>query len=223
MINLVSYSPTLINHAPVANLDDARCRETYWLRQKGSIMDVTTLHTATEVLAEYLSEVTHGDLRQLTPLATWDIGDLYVHLIDQNIDTVAGLVNKALVNEGPPAEKITRSALEVSAHLYGGGYEERYRRTARRVEEAFAAVADAESTYVVGELHLAASAWYEEQVNETVIHTWDLTEAMGFTYRPTADVALRVLKTQPEPPLEDIDAAWEAALRKSGRIPSRTH
>ena len=48
-------------------------------------MDVSMLHTMTENLAEWLSEVTQGDLRQPTPVPAWDVGDLYLHLIDRNI------------------------------------------------------------------------------------------------------------------------------------------
>ncbi|WP_372027960.1 maleylpyruvate isomerase N-terminal domain-containing protein (plasmid) [Rhodococcus sp. NyZ502] len=59
-------------------------------------MDVSMLHTVTENLAGWLSEVTHGDLRQQTPVPAWDVGDLYVHLIDRNIAITAGLTHQVV-------------------------------------------------------------------------------------------------------------------------------
>ena len=55
-------------------------------------MDVSTLHAATETLAEFLSEVTQGDLRQSTPVPAWDVGDLYLHLIGRNSDIAAAVL-----------------------------------------------------------------------------------------------------------------------------------
>ncbi|MDZ7912899.1 MAG: maleylpyruvate isomerase family mycothiol-dependent enzyme, partial [Rhodococcus sp. (in: high G+C Gram-positive bacteria)] len=183
-------------------------------------MDVNALHTATEILAEYLSEVTHGDLGQATPANSWDIGDLYIHLIEENISIARGLADEPVHKKVSKADKVTRSDLEAAAHLYGGGYEERYRRTSRALENAFAAVADRESLHSIDGITRTAHAWYDRQVNNTVIHTWDMTQAMGFTYHPSPDVALRVLRTESDLSIDDVTAIWEAALRLSGRLPA---
>lgn len=182
-------------------------------------MDVTALHTAFETLAEYLSEMTHGDLGQSISSNNWDIGDLYVHLIDRNIETAAGLSREMTVDDRQRTDTTTRSALDHSANLYGGGYEEHYRRTARRVERAFATISDAGSVFAVDGTSRTATALYDEYVSRTVMHTWDLAQGLGFSYIPEPDVVLRLLRDLPEPPIDDVDAAWKAALWKSGRQP----
>lgn len=182
-------------------------------------MDVTTLHTATESLAETLSEVTQGDLRQPIPPHKWDIGDLYVRLVDQGLAIASGLAPEPHSDARSRADTITRPALDVAANLYGGGYEERYRRTAQLAEDAFTSVGDEHATYGIGGVTLSARAWYEKQVNETVLYTWDLARAMGFAYRPPAEVVFEVLRTQPEPTRDDVESAWDVALRRSRRNP----
>ncbi|WP_072806825.1 maleylpyruvate isomerase family mycothiol-dependent enzyme [Rhodococcoides yunnanense] len=180
-------------------------------------MDVSTLHTVTENLAEWLSEVTQGDLRQPTPVPAQDVGDLYLHLIDRNIVIAAGLTHEA-VPKRLQSDPIRRSALDTPIYLHGGGLEERYRQTARRMESAFASVSSAELRYCIDGVDLEAGAVYEKQISETVIHTWDLGQAMGFDYRPDDEVARRILTTLQEPPLADADAVWACALRISGRM-----
>lgn len=55
---------------------------TNWSNRKDTAVEVSTLHSVTEDLAGYLSEVTQGDLRSPTHLAGCDIGDLYVDLLN---------------------------------------------------------------------------------------------------------------------------------------------
>ncbi|MCC8928836.1 maleylpyruvate isomerase family mycothiol-dependent enzyme [Rhodococcus sp. I2R] len=182
-------------------------------------MDVSTLHAATETLAEFLSEVTQGDLRQSTPVPAWDVGDLYLHLIGRNSDIAAAVAQESVVLDPLRADAIARSDLDASANLYGGGFEERYRQAARRMEYAFASVSDAELRINMDDVDVTVGAVYENQVNETVLHTWDLASAMGFSYQPASDVARRIVESMLQSPLGDVDAIWHCALRMSGRMP----
>lgn len=178
-------------------------------------MDVSVLHAATECLAEYLSEVTQGDLGQSTPVPGRDIGDLYLHLIDRNITVTAALMPESAPSQ---AGATSRSSLDASVNVYGGGFEERYRRTALQVEDAFGSVSAADVRCRIDGVEMEAGAMYDQQVSETVIHTWDLAHAMGLTFHPPLQVALRILKTLEEQSIEDVDAVWESALRMSGRL-----
>ena len=180
-------------------------------------MDVSMLHTVTENLAGWLSEVTHGDLRQQTPVPAWDVGDLYVHLIDRNVAITAGLTHQA-VHVPPPVDSSRRAALDSSANIYGGGFEELYRQTARQTEDAFASVSSAELRYCIDGVDLEAGAIYDKHVIDTVIQTWDLAQAMGFDYRPAVEVAQRILTVLQKLPIENVDSVWASALRMSGRV-----
>lgn len=102
-------------------------------------MDTSTLHTATEELAELLSEVTQGDLERRTPVASRDVGDLYLHLIDQNIRVAAAIASET-VTLGDRTELMDRAALAASLDLYGGGLEMGYRQRAQILENAFGSV-----------------------------------------------------------------------------------
>lgn len=180
-------------------------------------MDISALHTATENLAEWLSEVTQGDLGQPTPVPDQDVGDLYLHLIERNTS-----ITSVLTTETEPlrqhAHLMCRSALDVSTNLYGGGFEELYRQTARQTEDAFASIPSSGLGYCIDGVDLDAGAIYERHVNETVIHTWDLAQAMGFDYLPAAEVAHQIRTALQKPPLENADTVWECALRLSGRV-----
>lgn len=180
-------------------------------------MDVSMLHTVTENLAEWLSEVTQGDLRQPTPVPAWDVGDLYLHLIDRNIVVATGLAHQA---RHVPAhgDSSRRSALDTSANIYGGGFEELYRQSARQTEDAFASISSSELRYCIDGVDLDAGAVYDKHVSDTVIHTWDLAQAMGFDYRPTAEVAHRILTALQKSPIDNVDSVWACALRMSGRV-----
>ncbi|WP_411194358.1 maleylpyruvate isomerase family mycothiol-dependent enzyme [Rhodococcus erythropolis] len=180
-------------------------------------MDISTLHTATENLAEWLSEVTQGDLGQPTPVPDRDVGDLYLHLIERNTS-----ITSVLTTETEPLRSQThpmcRSTLDVFTNLYGGGFEELYRQTARQTEDAFASTPSSVLRCCIDGVDLDAGALYEKHVSETVIHTWDLAQAMGFDYLPAAEVAHRILTALQKPPLGNADAVWECALRLSGRV-----
>lgn len=181
-------------------------------------MDVSPLHTAAEELAAHLSEMTSGDLKQPTPVPGIDLGALYLHLIDQNAVLAAALVN-APTPQRQQSDPSVRASLPGAANLSGGGFETRYRRTAHILEDAFAAIASAEEVHRIDGVDLTARAIYDQQVSDTVIHTYDVASTLGMDYRPPADIASRVLTSLQESPLPDPDAVWNCALRLSLRIP----
>ncbi|WP_280368651.1 maleylpyruvate isomerase family mycothiol-dependent enzyme [Nocardia wallacei] len=177
-------------------------------------MDVSTLYTVTEELAAYLSEVTQADLNCATPVPGRDIGDLYVHLIDQN-----NAVARALANEtGGQRESISRATLDASVNVYGGGFEGLYRRTAQDVRAAFASLRPAGQRYSFNGAEADAETLYEGQIRDAVLHTWDLAHALGLPYRPHSELALRVLHHLPEPLAGNGNTAWEGVLGLSGRV-----
>ncbi|BCK52995.1 maleylpyruvate isomerase family mycothiol-dependent enzyme [Nocardia wallacei] len=175
-------------------------------------MDVSTLHTVTEELAGYLSEATQGDLRSATPVPGRDVGDLYVHLIAQNTAVTA-----ALVTADQPRPSMSRATLEASLNLHGGGLEGLYRRTAQKARDAFASVPSADRRCQFNGVETDAATLYETHISTTLLHTWDLTHALGLPYRPDAAIAARVLRNFPIPP-EGIDTAWAGVLGLSGRL-----
>jgi hypothetical protein len=75
---------------------------------------------------------------------------------------------------------------------YGGGLEAGYRPTARHMENAFASTTDAD-VRLAGEVD--TETLYELQISDTVLHTWDIAQVLGFSYRPARDITLRILRT----------------------------
>ncbi|MGH3587249.1 MAG: TIGR03086 family metal-binding protein [Pseudonocardia sp.] len=164
-------------------------------------MDTSTLHATTEAFASYLSEVTPGDLAFATPCEGWDVSDLYRHMLVENVHFGLAVTG----DHDAPDELIhtmTAPASESRAHS-DGALEARYRRSASFMEEAFASATDPHQMREVA----GASGYrtihdlYEMQLCDTVIHTWDLTRAIGFTYEADSEVAdtvLRLLEALPD-------------------------
>lgn len=192
-------------------------------------MDTSTLHAVTEELAALLSEVTQGDLGQRTPYTPWDVGDLYLYLMDQNIRIAAAIASET-VSRGQQAEPMDRATLDSALDFYGGGLEVGYRQTAQTMENAFASVTDSNRLCRVNGLQDDAevAAIYETHVSNSVIHTWDIAQALGFSYQPAPDIARRALLTLLSRPvgaqgdragsLCDADI-FGCVLKLSGRAP----
>lgn len=178
-------------------------------------MDVSTLHTVTEDLAGYLSEVTQGDLRRATPVKGRDVGDLYLHLIDRNIAVAAALTSE----EETRHPSMTRTTLDASLNLHGGGLEGPYRRTAQTARDAFASAPSSDRRYRIDGAEVDIETLYETQVSDALLHTWDLTHALGLPYRPDSAIVLRVLRKM-QVPFGESDTAWEGLLGLSGRLES---
>ena len=196
-------------------------------------VDVAALHALTEELAAFLSEVSVGDLASPTPVLG-DLGDLYLHLTDQNLQVAEALMGRTIPHGERHAVK-GRAALGRGADPDGGcGLEAGYRQTARLVERAFASPADGANGYELTSLEGAGAVdlttLYDIQVSRTVVHTWDIAQALGLPYRPSPSIVLRVLKTavlaaphvlhDGARPADDADR-FHCALTLLGRRPSR--
>jgi uncharacterized protein (TIGR03086 family) len=152
-------------------------------------MNVSALQAATDELAAYLSEVTAGDLGLPTPCEGWRVADLYEHLLHENLAFAAGVAGSGAA----PLEAEWR--VPGVPGLDGGGFDRSYRRTARTMLAAFAAVEAEEPREVAGVPGaLPAGVLLEMQLCDTVIHTWDLARAIGLEFEPDAATAARVLR-----------------------------
>lgn len=157
-------------------------------------MEVSTLRMLTEDLAAYLSEVTIGELTRAVPGSHGDVGDLFLTLIDQNVSVATAITGLTVARNQWPNE---RAALGASIDIYGGiGLESAYRQTALLMQHAFAATTDEVLPgQADGFPEPAIATLYEVQISSTVIHTWDLSQALGFTYVPARDVIRRALRS----------------------------
>lgn len=158
---------------------------------------VSTLHVLTEDLAEFLSELTQSELKRPTSWANGDVGDLYLHLIDRNLSVTAAITGEA-IPRGQWPDPMDRASLEDFLDpYYGGGLEAGYRRTARLMENAFAATTDDNVLLhpkgLAGEVD--TETLYELQISDTVLHTWDIAQVLGLSYQPARNTTLRILRT----------------------------
>jgi uncharacterized protein (TIGR03086 family) len=157
-------------------------------------MNISMLHKVTEDLAAYWSKVTEDDLERPTPCAGWTVGDLYRHVVEENTTfghAISGLPVPLTATtdyedavDGRPARRL------------GSRFEEIYRASARYMETAFAAVDDPDRLRQVAGIpgERPVADLFEMQIADTVIHTWDLAQALSITYEPQAEIADLVLR-----------------------------
>jgi hypothetical protein len=145
------------------------------------------LHTLTEDLASFLSEVTQGDLKCPVPSSSRDVGDLYLLLVDQNTSLATAITGEASPH-GQWVGPMDRASLDAFVDpFYGGaGLEVGYRRTALLLENAFASVAEMSRLCRVKgvQQEVDVATLYEDQISNVVIHTWDIAQALGLPYQP---------------------------------------
>lgn len=156
-------------------------------------MDVSALHDLHEDLSEYLSEVTVSDLRRPAPAVIGDIGDLFLHILDQNLTSTEALTGRAASTFLRP----DRASLGAVVGNYGScGLEARYRQTIRFLEDAFTTATDPSRLCEVRGLAdpIDVASLYEQHIVDTVLHTWDIAHALGLGYRPTPALAQRALR-----------------------------
>lgn len=159
-------------------------------------MDTSTLRAVTEELAALLSEVTHGDLGRRVPGAFRDVGDLCLHLVDQNIRVAAAIAGE-MAWPSHRTDPMDRATLAASLDFYGGGLEAEYRQTAQFMVSAFASVTAGSRLCRMDGLYddVEVAELYEIQVSSSVVHAWDIAQALGFSYQPAPDVASRTLRS----------------------------
>lgn len=145
-------------------------------------MDTSVLRMVTEDLAILLSEVTVGDLGQPTLSAGRDLGDLYLHLIEQNAIVAAAISgeSRGRLSPGPT----DRASLVTSANLYGGGFEEDYRRTAQTVADLFAGI-EGNRPIIDNGNPVDPFVLLHRHIENTVRHTLAISRALGLPHEPT--------------------------------------
>ncbi|WP_160148750.1 maleylpyruvate isomerase N-terminal domain-containing protein [Amycolatopsis alkalitolerans] len=161
-------------------------------------MDIALLHEVTEDFAAYLSEVTDGDLAAATPCALWTVEDLYHHMVDLNLRFARAVGHPP----PPPRECLPRETI--------------YRDSARHAAHALARANGS-----------APRDAFESHLTNTVVHTWDLAQAIRIDFDPpwpdVLDIALNcVRRTQPRADGEGwaflpCGSAMEEILVRSGR------
>jgi uncharacterized protein (TIGR03086 family) len=189
-------------------------------------VDLKLLEEVTEQFAAYLSEVTDGDLATPTPCHLWTIGDLFLHMLERNASLARALnpdaPATALMPAAPPGWCIPHEVI--------------YRNSVQRVGQALALSND--RVRRIGESADAASPeeLFECHLANTLIHTWDLVEAIQLDLDPpnshAVDIALRYLRTLPreargaggtfaEPLNRPAATSMDEMLLLSGRRPGR--
>ena len=182
----------------------------------------SALHAADELIRR----VSEEDLSRPTPCGSWNLGDLLAHMIGQHLGFAAA------VRDGDAP----RSAYQPIPYD-----RERWEESVTAVVEAFGG-ADLSANAVVVELAptpLPVALLAHAQLLDTVVHTWDVAQALGIEYLPTAELAASVAQLAaviPDDESRDLpDAAfahslpidslpsdgtdWERALAQLGRDP----
>jgi uncharacterized protein (TIGR03086 family) len=147
-------------------------------------MRLELLTEVSEGFAAYLSEVTDGDLAASTPCQLWTIDDLYHHMVELNVQLDA--------QSSPPM-----------AHNGCMARETVYRDSARHATDVLAHAADSTPAGRVSTPFGALSPQdaFESYLTNTVVHTWDLAQALGFDFDPprqdALDITLGCLRRMP--------------------------
>lgn len=172
-------------------------------------MDTSALHTVTETFAAYLSELTPGDLATATPCTGWDINDLYQHMLQENVHFGLAVAD---AHDAPP-DLLPEDSTSAAAPRHA--LDADYRRTAAYMEGAFAAAAEPTQTRQVPGIPGARTIHelYEMQLCDTVIHTWDLTRAVGVSYEGDPAIVQTVLRR-----LEQLPDSARGADKSFGDI-----
>jgi uncharacterized protein (TIGR03086 family) len=165
--------------------------------------------------------VTAEDLGRPTPCSAWTLADLLAHMIGQHLGFATA------VREGTAP----REAYAPRPYTL-----ERWERSAATLLDAFAeADLDAEAVLIEISPDPRPVRWaVGAQLLDTVVHTWDVDQALGKTYVPGAELAAAVARgafAVPDDERRTIRGAafaparhapgsdWERALAQLGRDP----
>jgi uncharacterized protein (TIGR03086 family) len=186
-------------------------------------MNLAVLHQVTEEFAAYLSEVTDGDLTAPTPCAAWTVKDLFDHVLDAN---------------AKQAEALDPGTTRPARHGIRALRETIYRDSARRAADALARAVDVSvrpSSAPAG--GSSPEDLFEKHLANTLIHTWDLAQAIQIDFDPPNPLALEIAlgyvrRLPPEcrgsgkPFAKSLNypaaASMDEVLFLAGRSPSRT-
>jgi uncharacterized protein (TIGR03086 family) len=138
--------------------------------------DLRELHEKALALAvDLVAQVGPDDLRRPTPCAGWSLAELLGHMIGQHRGFAAAVRGLAA-----PAEAFLPVRFDPVA----------WHASVRELGSAFAA-ADVTATAVVVELSstpLPMEQLVAAQLIDTVVHTWDIAQALGVDFTPPPDL-----------------------------------
>jgi uncharacterized protein (TIGR03086 family) len=178
-----------------------------------------------------ISGIGSGALSAATPCDAWNLRALLTHMVGQNDGFTA-----AVVNGDAPASAYERPELS-EAETHG-----EWHRSSRELLQAFGKADLDGHLHVAGMGMLAVRTALRMIILDTIVHTWDVSAALGIVYRPeeelarfSRDFAREIASLPPEltgtyfaPPLDmpstgegarsrEGDAPWTEALRLVGR------
>jgi uncharacterized protein (TIGR03086 family) len=179
----------------------------------------SALHTADELVGR----VTAADLGNPTPCGPWTLDDLLAHMVGQHLGFAAA------VRDGD-APRTAYAPVPFSPASW--------RRSVTALLAAFDA-ADPDARAVAVELSprpLPLAFVVGAHLLDTVVHTWDVAQALGIRHEPTPELVATVAQVAtvvPDDETRDAPGAafaralpsdgtpWERALAHLGRDPAR--
>ena len=139
-------------------------------------IDLRSLHRAALALADrQVAELRAADLERPTPCADWNLAELLAHMIGQH----RGFA-QAVRDGDAPVAAYRPVPFELSA----------WQDSVVEVQDAFAR-ADPDATAVAAELTstpLPVAQLIAAQLLDTVVHTWDVAQAIGVEFTPPAEL-----------------------------------
>ena len=186
--------------------------------------DLRPLHrSALRTAGDVVGRVTAGDLDRPTPCGPWTLSDLLAHMVGQHLGFAAAVRD----GDAPPAAYEPVPCTPAS-----------WRESTTELLAAFDA-ADPGAHVVAVELSpspLPLGFVVGAQLLDTVVHTWDVAQALGARHEPAQDLVAavaRVAAVVPDDERRDAPGAafaralpgggtpWERTLAHLGRDPAR--
>lgn len=173
--------------------------------------------------SSYLGRVAAADLDRSTPCRDWNLGNLLTHMIGE----IDGFT-EAVLTGGAPTDHLRRSPVTADAVAHEWG------RSTAVLTAAFATTDPGKVVKLADFGELPVGVLLGMQLLDVAVHTWDIAQAFGQTYRPADpivkhvnalahQVAQRGVDDAPSPAFatpntvtDDLDD-WQAALALLGR------
>lgn len=143
----------------------------------------TGYEAAADQMEALIASVDPGRLGAPTPCTEWDVRDLLEHVVD-------GTQRMAELGERGPGAYMEE---ETPRRVPDDGWAEAYAEARGRFRAAWADDTSLDGTYIVPWGEVPGRGVIGAEVQETVMHAWDLARAVGATDRLDERLALAVL------------------------------